>query len=208
MSTMTADVPAKPRGDRRRLILAMIVVAVALVGVTSAVTGAFFTDTKSITANTFTTGTVKLGVGPTTAAITFGNMAPGDTVTAPINVDNTGSLSERYSVVSTTDAADNNFLAAQLQMTIKSGTGTCTTAGFTAYGPTVYTPGVLGSVAGTKVIGNPAQGQDAGDRVLAPTGSETLCVQVTLPTSTGNPYQNATTTATLKFDSEQTANNP
>lgn len=205
---MTADVPAKPRGDRRRLILALIVVAIALVGVTSAVTGAFFTDTKSISGNTFTTGTVKLGVGPTSAAITVGNMAPGDTVTAPITVDNNGSLSERYSVVSTTDAADANFLAAQLQMTIKSGTGTCTTGGFTAYGTTIYNQGVLGSVAGTKVIGNPAQGQDAGDRVLAPTNSETLCVQVTLPTSTGNAYQGDTTTATLKFDSEQTANNP
>jgi hypothetical protein len=30
---------------------------------------------------------------------------------------------------------------------------------------------------------------------------------VNLPTSTGNAFQNATTTATFTFDAEQTANN-
>jgi spore coat-associated protein N len=208
VSTMTTETLSKPKGERRRLILALIVVAVALVGVTSAVTGAFFTDTKSITANTFTTGTVKLGVGPTSAAITFANMAPGDTVTSPITVSNTGSLSERYAVLSTSDVTDANFLAAQLQMTIKSGVTTCTTGGFTATGAVIYNAGVLGSTAGSKVIGDAAQGAQAGDRVLASGTSETLCVQVTLPMATGNAYQGATTTDTLKFDSEQTANNP
>jgi predicted ribosomally synthesized peptide with SipW-like signal peptide len=204
---MNAEAVLKPKGERRRLILGLIVVAIALVGATSAITGAFFTDSKSVTANTFTTGTVKLGVAPTTAAITLTNMAPGDVITAPITVTNSGSLSERYSVVSTTDLADNNFLAAQLQLTIRSGVASCTTAGFTG-GTVVYNPSVLGTTAGHNVVGDPTQGNQTGDRVLAAGNSEDLCFQVTLPMSTSNAYQGASTTATLKFDSEQTANNP
>ena len=199
---------AVPRPERVRLVTGLFIVALCVLGTTSVVTGAFFTDTQSITGNTFTTGTVKLGTSPTTAALTLSGMAPGDVVTAPITVSNSGTLSERYSVLSTTDATDANFLAAQLQLTIKTGVTTCTTAGFGATGTSVYGAGVLGSTAGTKAIGDAAQGAQAGDRTLAAAASEVLCAQVTLPAATGNPYQNKTTTATLRFDSEQTTNNP
>jgi hypothetical protein len=151
---------------------------------------------------------VKLGVSPASAALTFSTMAPGDSVTAPLTVSNTGTLGQRYAVLSTTDATDADFLAAQLQLTIKSGVTTCTTAGFAATGSVLFGPGVLGSTTGTKVIGDAAQGAHAGDRSLAAGASEVLCAQVTLPTATGNAYQNATTTATLRFDAEQTTNNP
>jgi spore coat-associated protein N len=198
----------EPRRERRRLLVGLLVVAVALAGLTTVVTGAFFTGTQSVTGNTFSTGTVDVGVSPAATALTFSAMAPGDTVTAPLTVSNTGTLAQRYAVLSTTDATDANFLAAQLQMTIKSGVTTCTTAGFTATGTVLYGPGVLGSTTGTKVIGDAAQGAQTGDRTLAAGSSEVLCAQVTLPTSTGNAYQNATTTATLRFDAEQTTNNP
>ena len=85
---------------------------------------------------------------------------------------------------------------------------TCTTAGFAATGTSVYGAGALGSTTGAKVLGDAAQGAQAGDRTLAAGASEVLCAQVTLPTSTGNTFQNLTTTATLKFDAEQTTNNP
>ncbi len=209
MSFPVSDLPpAEPSRERRRLWLGMLVVALSLTGLSSLVTGAFFTDTQLVTANTFSTGTVKLGVSPASAAVTLANMAPGDTVTGPINISNTGTLAERYAVLSTTDATDANFLAAQLLMTVKSGVTTCTTAGFGATGTIVYGPGVLGSTAGTKAVGDSAQGAQAGDRVLAAAASESLCVQVMLPTATGNTYQNKTTTATFTFNSEQTTNNP
>ncbi len=172
------------------------------------VTGAFFTDSQDVDGNTFSTGSVAIGVTPATAAITMTNMAPGDTVTAPLTVANDGTLAQRYAMLSTTDAADANFLAAQLQMTIKSGVTTCSNAGFAATGTTVRPAGVLGSTAGTKVIGDAASGAQAGDRTLAAGASEVLCVQVSLPSSTGNSYQGKTTTATFRFDAEQTANNP
>ena len=209
MSFPVSDLPpAEPSRERRRLWLGMLVVALSLTGLSSLVTGAFFTDTQLVTANTFSTGTVKLGVAPASAAVTLANMAPGDTVTGPINISNTGTLAERYAVLSTTDALDANFLAAQLLMTVKSGVTTCTTAGFGATGTIVYGPGVLGSTAGTKAVGDSAQGAQAGDRVLAASASESLCVQVMLPTATGNAYQNKSTTATFTFNSEQTTNNP
>jgi hypothetical protein len=193
------------RGDRRRLVMGLVVLAVALAGLTSLVTGAFFTDSQSVTGNTFSTGTVKLGVTPATAAVTFSGMAPGDVVTAPITVQNTGTLSERYSVLSTTTE---NVLAGQLALQLKSGVTTCTTAGFAATGTSLYGAAALGSTTGTKVLGDAAQGAQAGDRTLAAGASEVLCAQVTLPTATGNTFQNLTTTATLKFDGEQTTNNP
>jgi spore coat-associated protein N len=197
-----------PNGDRRRLILSVVSLGIALGGFATVFTGAYFTDAKTIPSNVFTTGTVILGVTPASAALTLPNMAPGDTVTAPLTVSNTGTLAERYSVLSTSDATDANFLAAALQMQIKTGVTTCTTAGFAATGTSVYGPGVLGSTTGTKVLGDAAQGNQAGDRSLSATTNEVLCAQVTLPAATGNTYQNKTTTATLLFNSEQTANNP
>jgi hypothetical protein len=206
MSSAPLTPPAPhARGDRRRLAMGLVVLAVALAGLTSLVTGAFFTDSQSVTGNTFSTGTVKLGVTPATAAVTFSGMAPGDVVTAPITVQNTGTLSERYSVLSTTTE---NVLAGQLALQLKSGVTTCTTAGFAATGTSLYGAAALGSTTGTKVLGDAAQGAQAGDRTLAAGASEVLCAQVTLPTSTGNTFQNLTTTATLKFDGEQTTNNP
>ena len=57
------------------------------------------------------------------------------------------------------------------------------------------------------MIGNIAQGAQAGDRTLAPGGSEVICVNVTLPLA-ATAGQGVTTTATLTFDAEQTVNNP
>lgn len=196
---------AVPRRERGRLAVALAVVVVAVFGLTTVVTGAFFTDTQSVSGNTFSTGSVTLGVSPSTTALTLTSMAPGDVVTAPLTVSNTGTLAERYSVLSTTT---DSALAAQLSTTVKTGVSTCTTAGFAASGTTAYGPAALGSTTGTKLIGDAAQGAQTGDRTLAAGASEVLCVQVQLPTSTGNTFQSKTTTATLRFDSEQTTNNP
>jgi hypothetical protein len=132
-------------------------------------------------------------------------MAPGDQVTNPITVTNGGTLQLRYAVTSTTTE---NVLAGQLDLTIKTGVTTCTNAGFGADGTVIYGPGDLGSTAGTNVIGNPAQGNQAGDRTLNASANETLCFNVQLPSSTGGTYQGLNTTATLAFQAEQTSSNP
>jgi len=184
---------------------ATIVVSAALVAFLSLSVMALFTDTASVPANLFTTGTVDISTSPTTALVTFSGMAPGDQVTAPVTVNNAGTLQLRYAVTSTTTE---DTLAGQLDLTIKSGVTTCTNAGFAADGTVVYATGDLGSTAGVNVIGNPAQGGQGGDRTLNASASEVLCVNVSLPSSTGNTYQGLSTTATLAFQAEQTSNNP
>jgi len=186
-------------------ILATVAVVTA-VG-SFAMFGAFaiFTDTQDVTSNAFTVGTLDISTNPTTALVTFSGMAPGDEVTNPITVTNAGSLELRYAVTSTTTE---DTLAAQLDLTIKTGVTTCTNGGFGASGTVIYATGDLGSIAGTNVIGDPTQGADTGDRTLAASGNETLCFNVELPASTGSGYQGLNTTATLAFQAEQTSSNP
>lgn len=195
------------RAERRRLVLGLAALAVSATGLTGVVTGAFFTDQATATNNAFTTGTVDLTATPATSVVTLPNMAPGDVVTAPLTVNNAGTLAYRYSVLSTTTVSTPD-LAAQLDLTVKTGVPSCTTAGFAASGAVAYGPADLGSLAGTKVLGDAAAGQQTGDRTLAAGASEVLCLQVSLPSATGNTYQAKTTTATFTFDAEQTANNP
>jgi len=186
-------------------LLGTVAVLALFVSVISLGVLALFTDTASVPGNTFSTGTVDISTAPSSALVTFSGMAPGDQVTNPITVTNAGTLQLRYAATSTTTE---NTLAAQLDLTIKSGVTTCSNAGFGVDGSVVYATGDLGSTTGVNVIGNPAQGSQAGDRTLAAAGSEVLCFNVSLPLATGNAFQGLTTTATFAFQAEQTANNP
>jgi len=195
--------------DLSRRHLSRILFVLLVVGVVAASLGvasnAIWTDSQDVDANVFSTGTIDISTNPTTALVTFSNMAPGDQVTNPITVTNAGSLQLRYAVTSTTTE---DTLAAQLDMTIKTGVTTCTNVGFGVDGTIIYGPGDLGSTTGTDVIGDPTQGADTGDRTLAASADEDLCFNVELPSATGNSFQGLTTTATFAFAAEQTANNP
>ena len=68
-------------------------------------------------------------------------------------------------------------------------------------------PSDLGSTGGTNVIGNPSQGTQGGERTLAASTADVLCMQVSLPPTTGSSFQGLSTTATFDFYGEQTANN-
>ena len=187
-----------------RKLVATIAVLAAFSALLSLSALALFTDTASVPANTFTTGTVDINTAPVSALVTFSDMAPGDQVTNPITVSNAGSLELRYAVTSTTTE---NVLAAQLDLTIKSGVTTCTNAGFGADGTVLYGPLDLGNTTAVNVVGDPAQGDQGSDRTLAAAGSEVLCFNVSLPLSTDNTFQGLTTTATFDFQAEQTKNN-
>jgi len=187
-----------------KLLLSMAVFAVAASALALG-SNAVFTSTASVPANTFTTGTVVISTSPASAVITYSGMAPGDKVTAPLTVSNTGTLQLRYAVTSTTTE---NTLAAQLDLTIKSGVTTCSNAGFDTDGTVVYGPADLGSTTGIDAIGDPAQGSQGGDRTVNASASEVLCFQASLPLATGDSFQGLSTTATFAFQAEQTANNP
>ena len=190
--------------DRRRGRTALVILVLSMATIAMLVTGAVFTDSQSVGANTFSTGSVDITASPATALVTFAAMAPGDVVTNPVTVTNAGTLQMRYAVTSTTTE---NVLAGQLQMTVKSGVTTCTTAAFAATGVIVYGPAALGNTTPINVVGDPTQGAQAGDRSLNAAANEALCFQVSLPLATGNTFQTLTTTATLAFVAEQTANN-
>ena len=190
--------------------LSRILVVLLVVGVVAASLGvasnAIWTDSEDVDANVFSTGTLDISTAPITALVTYSDMAPGDEVTAEITVSNDGSLELRYAVTSTTTE---DTLAAQLDLTIKSGVTTCTNAGFDTDGTVVYATGDLGSTTGIDVIGDPTQGDDTGDRTLTTASpSEVLCFNVELPDSTGDSFQGLTSTATFTFAAEQTDNNP
>lgn len=192
---------------KHRLLRSVIAAGVTFVGLGALASSALFTDTGTVSSNSFTDGTVVLGLTPATTALTAANMAPGDVQYGSIQVANNGTLPLRYAVTSVATNTDGKGLASQAQMTVKSGTATCDAAGF-AGGTTLYGPGALGTTpASMAVFGDPATGAQTGDRALAAGTNETLCVKVALPLSTGNAYQAATTTATFTFAAEQTTNN-
>src|SRR5262249_50625122 len=144
-----------------RKALALLVVAGLLAGFAN-VGSALFTSSDTIGANSFTTGTLSISVAPTSAAVTFSNMAPGDQATAPVTVTNGGSLQLRYAITSTVTNADSKGLGAQLQVTIKSGVTTCTNAAFGASGTIVNNGGAAGPLgslgASLNLVGDPTAG--------------------------------------------------
>jgi predicted ribosomally synthesized peptide with SipW-like signal peptide len=194
----------RTRTRRRVLFILGAALTVATIGV-GAASLALFTSTANVPANTFTAGTVVISTNPVTALVTIAAMAPGDAVTAPITVSNTGTLDLRYAISSVATNADAKGLKDQLVLTIKSGVATCTNAAYAATGTIEYT-GDLDSTTG-KLVGDAASGSDSGDRALAASTSEVLCFHVSLPPLTGDAFQAATTTATFTFAAEQTKNN-
>ena len=187
-----------------KLTTTVFMIGAAVTTATLGGTSAIFTDNDSIGSNSFTTGSVDITASPASAVFNVPAMAPGDTQTAPIAVTNTGTLQLRYAVTST---SSEDILAAQLDMTVKSGVAVCDTASFDSSGTVLYGPGDSGSTTSINLIGDPAQGADSGDRVLSATASENLCIQIELPASTTEAFQGTSTTLVFDFESEQTSSN-
>ena len=190
----TFDHHIEPRRRRRRGIMAL------LLGLTTVSIGAglfslaIFTDSDA-SGGSFASGTIDIEANPV-VAFTVTNMVPGDTSTAPLTISNAGTAALRYALtsVATTTLGD------ALTLEIRALGTSC--AAFD--GGVVLAATALDGAA----FGDPTQGADAGDRVLAAAANEVLCFRVTLPLASGNTLQGLTSTATFTFDAEQTANNP
>ena len=135
-------------------------------------------------------------------------MAPGDNEFGNVRVENVGSLRLRYAMSASADDPDGKALATQLSLRVVQ----------RRHPRRLRRRRRLPRHAGgwtdkprntlqTSSVSN-AQGPQAGDRELSASSSENLCVRVALPLATGNAFQNATSSITLTFDAEQTANNP
>lgn len=208
MFRTNATTTAAAKGGSRPMLKSMLALAMSVAALAAVTTSALFTETDTVGANSFATGSVDLSTTPTTQIVyAASDMAPGDSETGSVTVSNDGSLEYRYAVTSTTDE---DTLAAQLDMTIWAESDETTVDGTCDATPPatkLYEASDLGSVAGTDVIGDPTQGSQAGDRTLSAGGSEVLCFLVALPSSTGNTFESLTTTASFAFAAEQTANN-
>ena len=188
--------------------IAFGLIAIGLLGAVAGFGGlAVFTDQESIDANTFDTGDVDISTVPTTALVTFSGMAPGDSVTDDVVVSNDGSLELRFAVTSSATNADTLALKDALTLTVNTIDVTDPGTPCDDFDGTELYTGDLDDGAGGLIIGDPAQGADTGDRVLAASTSETLCFRVELSSGATGP-EGASTTATFTFDAEQTVNNP
>lgn len=197
--------------------------------------GAYFSHTVTNSGNAFTAGTVEISATDDGSApfVPFAvpAMAPGSSAFAPLTITNTGSLSLRYSIVSTLTAKsaasgglqDGTQFAKDLQLfgsidpaLTPAHCAAETGAGDSAIADAEENPIIAESLADSSatigtpvnVMGNPAPGAQSGDRTLAPGASETICLQITLPAATAaNADQGASMAFTLGIDAEQTKNN-
>lgn len=188
------------------------------------VSTALFTDTAQIQNSTFATGTIDLDLTDdnetladnlVNTQLTLSAMAPGDQVqpTAGITVTNNGSLALRYALYAAATDADSKNLKDQLEVTIRAvdsnaGNGNCNEFdGALIDGPTSNIDGSTSPGTFFSIYGDSTAGAQAGDRALAAAASEVLCFRVRLDLAAPNSSQDATTTVTWEFRSEQTANN-
>ncbi len=185
-----------------RALLALLLLAVGLSTVFVTDSLAVFTDQEANAANTFSTGTIVIDDTPDSAFLTVSAMAPGDSTIQSLTITNNGTLELRYAMTTAADNTDTKALRDELDLTVRVKTANpCSTEDGAV---------IVGAVAvlASGAFGNPAQGSDVGDRVLAASASEILCFKVELPLAAGNGFQGATTTATFTFDAEQTSSNP
>lgn len=200
--------PSRPVLARRRRILLLAMAALGTLGIGAGQLGlALFTDQDSVEA-TFASGTIDLdGTRIDALSLSVPAMMPGDSVTDDVVVHNVGSADLRFAVTTASTNVDGLALRDVLTLTVK--TVDATTPGIPCDdfdGTDILTATALG--ASSAGFGDPAAGAHAGDRTLAAGAQETLCFRVSLPSATGGAYEGATTTTTLTFDAEQTANNP
>ncbi|UZN02488.1 TasA family protein [Cellulomonas sp. S1-8] len=211
--------PSRQDAARRRRAWATgSILVLAAIGVTSLTTSALFTDQDSLT-GTISTGTIVLTADGAQFTMPVGGLAPGGTVVAPVTLSNVGSLELRYAVslsaATTTPGAGTagtGDLRDQLRARVLAD-ATCTLTSAETAPVLGDTQTLVGTEFGqpatmTPIVGDPATGNQTGDRVLAGvTGAETLCVRVDMSRDADNTYQNTAAELTFQFDSEQTVNN-
>jgi predicted ribosomally synthesized peptide with SipW-like signal peptide len=178
---------------RRGIIVLLLSLSIGTLGA-GAFSLALFTD-SSASSGSFTTGTIVLTTNPATL-FTVASMMPGDSGSATLTVQNTGTGQLRYALTSSSTNADAKALRDQISLSVKA--GACPGAG-----AALYNAALSGAA-----FGDVTAGAQAGDRTLNAATSEQLCFAWSLPLATGNAFQGAATTTTFTFTAEQTANNP
>ncbi|TWH15863.1 SipW-dependent-type signal peptide-containing protein [Rhodococcus rhodochrous] len=160
---------------------------------------------SAVATGTFSTGTVDLRANDTKSftfsALGMTGMLPGESQAASLQVQNTRSTMDVTYTVNVTTPAGSPVLANNIQLRVFSG-GT----------PSNATTGGLrtGSCTGTQIGQTTLAAGSAAPIVTSPrplaasTGTETLCMVVTLPTTTPLPTQNQSVPALVFTFAAQT----
>jgi len=155
---------------------------------------AYLASSVQSTPNQFSAGTVhvanSLAMG---ATLSMDNLIGGDNFDAQLDIANSGTLSLIYAL--STSRTGSAALATTLQLTIRAKT---TNPCASRDGAILYS----GDLAAA-IIGDPAHGIQAGDRVLASGATESLCFTVALPTSAVPSLIATNAAATFVFTAEQ-----
>ena len=160
-------------------------------------TYAYWTDSVEVTGTTITAGTIDLDVNNQDSVNSFtqmniSTMVPGNSVAGVVTVNNNGTAPVRYHVNAVPSNADGKGLGAALVVKV---TGDSATGGS---GTAKSCPGAALGDSGTGFTAN-MLGSAALPRQLVAGGSETICIQATLPTNAGTGLQGATTNVTFTF---------
>jgi predicted ribosomally synthesized peptide with SipW-like signal peptide len=188
-------------GPRRHVLDTVRLRAFLALGVIGALaaTGSTFaswTDSVAIAGTDFSTGTIDLKVQnldavPAYTDLTITTMVPGNTVAGVLTVKNSGTAPLKYTATTTASNTDGKALATALVVKV---TGAAT---ITGTAPSATCGGSTLTGTGTAFGG----GLVTTGRLLAAGASETLCVQVTLPTTAASSLQGATTSVAFTFTS-------
>ncbi|GAB85885.1 hypothetical protein RVF83_22565 [Gordonia rubripertincta] len=170
----------------RALLTCGILLTTATIGTT-----ALWTTSAATTSGTFTTANVEIKAnGSASYLFAFpGSLLPGDTTAFVINVQNTGSVSFHYnSKVSSATALGQAMLLKVV-------------AGGSVSGSTCV-PGANGIQVADNVpiTGNPVAFSTGRGPLAATSGSEALCLQLTLPTTAAGNLAGTGGSVTFTFD--------
>lgn len=171
------------------LAASLVIITVAGAGVATAASGALFTDADAATMDV-SSGWVDVAVGgPTVVALA--NLKPGDVLYRSVNVANSGSLAFSYSLTATRPTGSGAPLVDALRVE------SWKTSTAEAYASSTY-------AGGTQIGTDTSLSQlSLTGRQLTAGTSETVCLRISLPSSTPNAIAGKTSTVTLTVASEQ-----
>jgi hypothetical protein len=184
----------RQRVDRRYAILALLLAGLFATGLSSL---ALLTDTLTVN-NSFSVSTLDLQAstdGTTftqSVSNTYALEAGGSTPSSKLVMKNTGNTQLRYALRTVTTGTLKPNLQATIVVDVS---GDCMGADQTV---------VFNGTSGAEpVFGDPAQGTQAGDRVLAAGATETLCLSFGATAAASG-----TATQVMTYSAEATPNNP
>jgi hypothetical protein len=178
-----------------RLLALAVLVSGVLSGMVTGMTSASYNSGAQSLSNGFTSGSVVVGAGLAGGdTLTASNLVPGDSFVSQLTVQSNGSLGLRYAM--TTSVTGDTSLASALLLAIRTKTANpCSSQdGTVLYGPAAMNAAFLG---------DPAYGQQTGDRLLEAGVTEGLCFSLAFPSGASSSLQGKSATVTFNFTAEQ-----